>query len=491
MSAVKQEVAAILMDYTDKIPEQVYMDILIRLGQIPDHKDPKKASEIQLELDKANKKIESLEDENDIFREENDDLVESLANSENRFNSLAHFYNSIMEKRPTVSNDSILLFDISNKTSEDIELSVNMANEFVDNLKTGLENLNALDRTSQLFRFMHRIRGTSGEGVGDTEDIVSSIESLYYESNMDVNQEDRPKEDIEDNLERNKEFEDRMNQNVKEIYSELWREAIQFERADKFKGAIIKYREIIDKFPESYSAYYRLAILVDRTAENQGDYDTAMAYYLTAASMNPKNYSQCYNNVGIILENKGNFTKAEEAYKKAIRFDEENDRRCDDVHFNLADMYQKQGRIKESIHEYMLVLKFNPHDIAAKESIMKLLNIKFHRVRRRLVFEDIIKFNGSKLEIVNNIQSRACLDCLVKRLINNFDCKINNYYGSLLLHENNHKYTKNIFEKGYEKMNKKILLRDTRVSVYKSKEEEWNKITKLINHNMFNYERTM
>ena len=175
-----------------------------------------------------------------------------------------------MEKRPTVSNDSILLFDISNKTPEDIELSVNMANEFVDNLKTGLENLNALDRTSQLFRFMHRIRGTSGEGVGDTEDIVSSIEGLYYESIMDVNQEDRPKEDIEDNLERNKEFEDRMNQNVKEIYSELWREAIQFERADKFKGAIIKYREIIDKFPESYSAYYRLAVkLVDRTAENQ------------------------------------------------------------------------------------------------------------------------------------------------------------------------------------------------------------------------------
>ena len=101
---------------------------------------------------------------------------------------------------------------------------------------------------------------------------------------------------------------------------------------------------------------------------------------------------------------------------------------------------------------------------------MKLLNIKFHRVkRRRLVFEDIIKFNGSKLEIVNNIQSRACLDCLVKRLINNFDCKINNYYGSLLLHENNHEYTKNIIEKGYEKMNKKILLRDMKYTKVKRK----------------------
>ena len=53
MSSVKQEVAAILMDYTDKIPEQDYIDILNRLGKIPDHKDPKKATEIQKELDEA------------------------------------------------------------------------------------------------------------------------------------------------------------------------------------------------------------------------------------------------------------------------------------------------------------------------------------------------------------------------------------------------------------------------------------------------------
>tara|TARA_B100001093_G_scaffold516590_1_gene595756 strand:+ start:330 stop:1817 length:1488 start_codon:yes stop_codon:yes gene_type:complete len=495
MSSIKQEVAAILMDYTDKIPEQDYMDILNRLGEIPDHKDPKKASEIQVELDKANKKIESLEDENDIFSEENDDLVESLSNSENRFNSLAHFYNSIMEKRPTVCNDSILLFDISNKTTSDIETSIHLANEFVDNLKKGLENLNSIEKTTELYRFMNRTRISSGEGVGDTEDIVSSITTLFDELDIQDSNVCEEKEDTEENLEisieLNKEFEDRMNDNMKEIYSEFWREAIQFVRAEKFQGAIIKYREIIDRFPESYDAYYRLAILVDKTAQDQEDFDTAMGYYLTSASINTKNYSQCYNNIGIILEDKKDFIGAEDAYKKAILFDEEKGKRCDDIHFNLADLYQKQLRIQESINEYMIVLKSNPHDIAAKESIMKLLNIKFQKVRRRLVFDDIIKFNGSKLEVVNTIQSRACLDCLVKRLINNFDCKINNYYGSLLLHENNYKYTKNIIQKGYEKMCRKMFLRDTRIGVHKSKEKEWNKITKLVNLNLFNYERIM
>ena len=89
MSSVKQEVAAILMDYTDQIPEKVYMDILNKLGEIPDHKDPKKAAEIQLQLDKANRRIDTLEDENDIFREENDDMVQSLAESEKNFYNLA------------------------------------------------------------------------------------------------------------------------------------------------------------------------------------------------------------------------------------------------------------------------------------------------------------------------------------------------------------------------------------------------------------------
>ena len=54
MSSIKQELAAILMDYTDVIPDQKYIEILERLGQIPDHKDPKKAIEIQQELDKEN-----------------------------------------------------------------------------------------------------------------------------------------------------------------------------------------------------------------------------------------------------------------------------------------------------------------------------------------------------------------------------------------------------------------------------------------------------
>ena len=88
MSSVKQEVAAILMDYTDKIPENIYMKILKRLGDIPDHKDPKSALELQKQVDElTNEKIE-LEDQLDAQREENYELIDFCASLQEKVNLL-------------------------------------------------------------------------------------------------------------------------------------------------------------------------------------------------------------------------------------------------------------------------------------------------------------------------------------------------------------------------------------------------------------------
>ena len=70
MSSLRQELAAILMDYTDKIPEHTYMEILYRLGEIPDHKDPMKASELLSQLEKERELREMAEDEKEVIMEE-------------------------------------------------------------------------------------------------------------------------------------------------------------------------------------------------------------------------------------------------------------------------------------------------------------------------------------------------------------------------------------------------------------------------------------
>ena len=58
------------MDYTDKIPDQVYIDILNRVAEIPDHIDPRQAGEIQQELDDTNVELRVQTERNDILVDE-------------------------------------------------------------------------------------------------------------------------------------------------------------------------------------------------------------------------------------------------------------------------------------------------------------------------------------------------------------------------------------------------------------------------------------
>tara|TARA_B100000242_G_C43050768_1_gene490932 strand:+ start:2809 stop:3525 length:717 start_codon:yes stop_codon:yes gene_type:complete len=70
MSTAKQELSAILIDYADKIPDQVYIDILNRVAEIPDHIDPRQAGEIQQELDDTNVELRVQTERNDILVDE-------------------------------------------------------------------------------------------------------------------------------------------------------------------------------------------------------------------------------------------------------------------------------------------------------------------------------------------------------------------------------------------------------------------------------------
>jgi tetratricopeptide (TPR) repeat protein len=481
MSSVKQEVAAILMDYTDKIPEQVYIDILNKLGEIPDHRDPKKASEIQLELDKANKTIYTLENENDIFRDENDDLVQSLADSDKNFYSLAKYFNRIVKNIPTVHNDSILLYDVSNMSKQEIVESIDSANRFIDNLDT-------VCRGQDRMRYTLNTGFSTNEGVGETDNILPSISNLfstiddadnelnqtfYNDSGEVIEKEDENIENFNE-IDQDKEGVNNNSLNSRDEIT-LISVAEHLETLGNHEDAIKQYRDIIQFFPESYKTYYRLARIIDNTARFPADYDTAVGYYLTAISLNPeKNYSRCYNTIGIINEvNKKNYVGAEEAYRKAIEFDETHGHPCADVHFNLADLLQKCYRNEEAIAEYLIVLKETPKDIMARESIMKLLNIKFSSVKRRLIFT--VEEEPANFEQLNTVVSEACYDCLVKKIINYFNGKINNYYGIMLIHEKNpfSEYTKSVNVKYSEKETKKIFTRDMRYSVFMKKEQEW------------------
>ena len=120
MSSVKQEVAAILMDYTDDMTEDAYMAILNELSKIPDHKDPKTAIELQKELDTATTRLSSLEEEEELLRDE-------LMRAENYINYTNRAIVSIMGNPPVYEDDEVILFNKSLNTN-----SVDIASDMRD-----------------------------------------------------------------------------------------------------------------------------------------------------------------------------------------------------------------------------------------------------------------------------------------------------------------------------------------------------------------------
>ena len=132
MSSVKQEVAAILMDYTDKIPEQIYMEILNKLGKIPDHKDPKKAVEIQKELDETKENLSMLEDERDLLTEEVQSEIELREEWQSAGRSLAFLCEKIFNKKAEFDGTKVI-YDVSNM--DEVDRNINKVNAFLNNLE--------------------------------------------------------------------------------------------------------------------------------------------------------------------------------------------------------------------------------------------------------------------------------------------------------------------------------------------------------------------
>ena len=132
MSSIKQEVAAILMDYTDKMSEETYMDILNKLGEIPDHKDPKKAIEIQKELDVTKENLSMMEDERDLLIEEVQGEKELREEWQRAGSSLAFICEKIFNKKAKFDGNKVI-YDIS--CMDEVDRNINKVNGFLNNLE--------------------------------------------------------------------------------------------------------------------------------------------------------------------------------------------------------------------------------------------------------------------------------------------------------------------------------------------------------------------
>ena len=217
MSALKQEVAAILMDYTDKIPEQVYMDILNRLGKIPDHKDPRKAAEIQKDLDEANQNVSMLEDERELLIEEVHNEKQLRKEWQTVGRSLAFLCEKIFNKKPTIEGTKII-YDIS--TMDEVDRNIDKVNGFLNNLEEWKKDKNIEVEESFIYNGTNDVDENMSENLDESDPLPEDMReelrdllddrrnSLYVSEDEDDEDKEIEDSDYEDEEEPENDSED-------------------------------------------------------------------------------------------------------------------------------------------------------------------------------------------------------------------------------------------------------------------------------------------
>jgi Flp pilus assembly protein TadD len=122
-------------------------------------------------------------------------------------------------------------------------------------------------------------------------------------------------------------------------------------RKQKLDQAIRHYRQALAIQPSYAQAHNNLGMALDE----QGNFDEAIQHYRQALRIKP-NYAQAHNNLGITLDNQGKSDEAIEHYKQALRIRPDYAK----AHNNIGIALSEQGRFDEAIRHYEEALRTRP-----------------------------------------------------------------------------------------------------------------------------------
>jgi len=139
------------------------------------------------------------------------------------------------------------------------------------------------------------------------------------------------------------------------------------------------FQKLVENFPEDERAQYMMGIYYYR----QQDYNIALGFFRRATEINP-DFSVAYNILGYTHRYLGNYSEAEEAFKKYIGLVPTDPNPYD----SYAELLLKMGRFEDSIKNYKKALKLDPHFTASTIGIATNLNLlNKHEEARSLLQE--------------------------------------------------------------------------------------------------------
>jgi protein O-mannosyl-transferase len=169
---------------------------------------------------------------------------------------------------------------------------------------------------------------------------------------------------------------------------------LSWKQSRVYLDAETLYRETIKRNDNCWMAYNNLGLLL----ADKGRTDEAMAHFLKAVELNP-NYAEAHNNLGILFEKIGGINEAIAHYQKALELNPDHA----EAHNNLGLLFAKVGRTDEAMAHFMKAVEINPNFNNAHYNLGLLL-MNLRRTDEAMVhLMRALELNSNNAETHNNL----------------------------------------------------------------------------------------
>jgi len=151
-----------------------------------------------------------------------------------------------------------------------------------------------------------------------------------------------------------------------------------------YKDLETLWQDTLKKNPDSLLAWNNMGIII----ENRGDKEKAMSYYRKALEIHINDEVSLYN-IGTLLKSEGKLDEAVSYYQKAIKIQPNYAM----AHNNLANTLKMQGKVDEAIEYYKKALLIQPRDAITHYNLANTLRSRGQLDQAITLYERAVELN--------------------------------------------------------------------------------------------------
>jgi protein O-mannosyl-transferase len=169
---------------------------------------------------------------------------------------------------------------------------------------------------------------------------------------------------------------------------------LTWQQSSLYSDSTTLWQATLENNPKCWMAYNNLGLIM----EEKGNLKEAMEHYNKSVLFNPKN-SEAYNNLGNLLLKTGRLPEAIAQYEQALRYKQN----FPEAHNNIALALANMGRFQDAIDHYKQSLRLNPSNAEVQNVLGEVLALTDRPQEAIECYEQALAIKPDFPEAKNNL----------------------------------------------------------------------------------------